>query len=333
MFQENPALGICPNALDIGWVLEVDGAIAGYFGNVLMPYWFRGQTILAACASIWGVLPDQRGHSLALAKRFFSQKGPNLLVNTTANPGASSVFSLMKAVRPTPDHYDSISYWVTDAASMARSLARQRLPRLLQAPGTGLLTLGIETALFALRRRPRRFHSAFEVRAMKVRDVGTEFDFLWQSARERRTELMAVRSAEMLRWHYADPSGVREPALIACYRKGTLVGYAVVRRDDVVRMALPRLRLVDIFLAEDLPRAIDLLIWGVYEEAQRRGVALLELNLLPGIVRQRLTGIPRFVRKQEQGSTYLKAATRELAESLGDPPAWWLTRYDGDASL
>jgi hypothetical protein len=144
---------------------------------------------------------------------------------------------------------------------------------------------------------------------------------------------MAVRSAEMLRWHYADPSGVREPALIACYRKGTLVGYAVVRRDDVVRMALPRLRLVDIFLADDLPRAIDLLIWGVYEEAQRRGVAMLELNLLPGIVRQRLAGIPRFVRKQEQGSTYLKAATRELAESLGDPPAWWLTRYDGDASL
>jgi hypothetical protein len=77
-----------------GWVLEEDGALAGFIGNVPVRFTIRGETGIAAASASWYVDPSVRGlASIGLLKEYLSQGDVDLFLFWNDKPDLLKVVS------------------------------------------------------------------------------------------------------------------------------------------------------------------------------------------------------------------------------------------------
>ncbi len=335
LWRDNPVSQSVPG-WPIGWVLEANGAVAGYLGNVPLRYWYRGQPILAAAARGFAVDPQARSHTLKLVAAFFSQKQPDLLLNTSANPSAAAVFKLCRAQPvPYPD-YDQMPFWVTRSSGfMAAFCQRFGLPGWFAQVVDGIAAPLFSVWLALRGHGPRRQQWDGECTLVAVNDIGPEFDRLWARRQEELPHaVLAERSAAMLRWHFGhEGAAQRQARVLAAHRNGELVGYLVLTREDSPALGLQRYRVADLFVGGDAPEVIDVLLRAAYETARKEGVHTVDCIGFPARVRERFMATAPLVRQLPSWQFWYRAVWPDKLPPLAQADAWYAGSFDGDASL
>ncbi len=335
LWKENPAM-IENMTLSLGWVLEYDNKIVGYLGNIPIHYWFQGRRLLATAARGFAVDEKYRSHSLRLIAAFFSQKNIDILLSTSANQLAGSVYKLSKAKKiPYPD-YDKVLFWIINEQGFVGSYLQFKGYSKTLAKVVGFLlypVIRFESLLN--RRRPIRTASSCNITVLDPKSVSSEFDEFWKRILLERPQcLLAERSAEVLRWHFGHCAAIERQAKFVCaWRAGKLVGYLVLTREDSERTGLKRSRISDLLVENNAPDLIDALLNASIHQVRIENRDILELIGFPDNIRERFKKGNAHTRKLPSWLFWYKIINSELNDSLISKAAWYGSSYDGDASL
>ncbi|MBL6931673.1 MAG: hypothetical protein ISR45_01905 [Rhodospirillales bacterium] len=331
MWVDNPAMGDGGKKPMIGKVLEKNGAVVGFFGNIPLRYFFGDEPVSLSAAIHWGVEKEARTETSRLAEAYFDQPDADVLLVTTTNRAAGRLFLKNGYLTvPQPD-YDQALYWITGAAGfMEAALRKKGLPSGLAVPLSAMGGLLAKLAMAVTRRRPKA--SNHPVQVIEVGEIDDSFDDLWAAKRGEAKRLLACRSADSLRWHFGVES-LAQRCRFLVYRDQGLKGYLAVLRQDSPEIGLKRLRIVDLFVANDDEVVVDALLSEAYEFGKQTGCHILEVIGLPAAMRQRIVYHRPFVRRMPTWPLYYRPAEGELAQHLELQAAWYVTPYDGDTSL
>jgi hypothetical protein len=185
---------------------------------------------------------------------------------------------------------------------------------------------------------------AVEGRTFKTRRNGVEpefctkfderFEDFWQELRVScPRHLLAVRSREMLEWHFKHALAKNRAWVLAVSKGPTLLAYAIFFRQDNPAHALTRMRLVDF---QALGCNTDLLcpmVCQALDRCRREGIHMLEAIGFPPEKQRVLETLAPHARSLSSWRYFYKAGNRTLAETLKDPSVWDPSCFDGDASL
>lgn len=334
LWRRNPALMNAKADRPIGWVLESEGRLVGYLGNISQTYYFGGKTLTAVTGSGMVVEPAYRAISLTLIAAFYRQKSVDLFLTTTA---IETVGKIARAFRsdPLPQiDYETVLFWVLRSHPFARAvMKRLRLNALLAYAGGVIASPAIGIDRMVSRRSPRSCSKDFRISEICVTEIGDGFQALWTEKLSERARLLADRSPATLRWHFNIPGDGATTRVLCCYLDGRLKGYAIVRNDVSERNGLKRSMITDILAGQDEPEVLRVLFAATYEYAKRAGSEILEVLGLPPEVRHVLFESNPYLRKYPACPFFYKAADATLHQTLADGSAWYATPFDGDTTL
>jgi hypothetical protein len=333
LWQQNPAMAVAKSQLSMGWVLETAKGIVGYQGSVPMLYQFGGRTLVAATGTGLVIEPAYRARSIGLLASFYRQRGVDLFLITFA---IASVTKLSKAlhakVLPQRD-YDKVLFWVLDVHQFTKALAAKF------GLGSGMVAVGTFLGSSVLRadtlRRGPRGHltNKFGVTEIEVKDIGDEFQALWQRKFTETPRLLADRSPASLRWHFTIPGSSSTAAVLCCHRFERLVGYAIVQHTIDRETGMRRSMLADILVEQDDSSVTETLLEAAYSNAVVSGGHFFEVVGLPRNIRQILMRWNPYVRTYPTDPLIYKTADEALVRTLADENAWYAGPLDGDTTL
>jgi hypothetical protein len=265
---------------------------------------------------------------------FFSQPNVDLILNTTANAAAGTVFRLCRAEPvPQPDS-DHAIFWIVNATGFAAAVARKRgFGKTAAVAASWVLGPLAAADRVVRRRRPGPRVPGLDISVHDPETLGHDFDDLWERLlAERGEQLMADRSRGTMRWLFGATRASRG-VVVAVSRAGRLAGAAVLTRDDAPAIGLRRLRVADLVVEHNEPALIDALLEASFARAHREGADVLELLGFPSAVRQRATAGRAYQRPLPAWPYWYRAVAPELRGALQHEGAWHLSAYDGDASI
>ena len=166
-----------------------------------------------------------------------------------------------------------------------------------------------------------------------MRDIGDEFEALWQRKLTETPRLFADRSPVSLKWHFTLPGSSSTVAVLCCHRFERLVGYAIVLHTIDRETGMRRSMLADILVEQDDPSVTETLLAAAYSNAVASGGHLFEVVGLPRHIRQILMRWNPYVRKYPTDPLIYKTADEALTRILADGNAWYASPFDGDATL
>jgi hypothetical protein len=334
LWRDNPALKHTKLQCPIGWVLEADGAIVGYLGNISLSYRYGDRTLTAVTAHGFVVDPPYRAVGLSLASAFFRQKSVDLFVSTSAIEAVGKIALAFKSSPLPQPEYHTVLFWVLRPAPFARALmAKLKLRPALAKIGGVLAALAIKTDKILGRRWPRRSAQTFAIREIGVHQIGDDFRTLWTDKLEEQPRLLADRSPAALRWHFDIPGDRGCARVLCCYNDRELVGYTVIRSDTNQENGLRTSMIADMVAKRDDPEIVRALWVAAYDYAGHAGSHVLELLGFPASIRQVASGWNPYSRKYPACPFYYKTADPQLQKALSDGMAWYASPFDGDATL
>lgn len=315
----------------IGWVLENDrGDLAGSIGNIPLEYEFRGRTLRAATACGWAVDESYRLYSVMLLKRLLRQPEVDLFVFTTVSDKAEPVYRGLQVLPVPAGHWDRSALWIANHRGFAESWLQRRGPapaRALRIPAAGVLWSWSAIVRYG---RPR---AGSEYRAEACAGFDGRFEDFWKESRRGVGALRAVRSRDVLQWHFGAKLEQGKTRVVALSKGSRMTAYAVYSRQDNPARGLKRARLVDFQALPECEMALIPALDWILDDCRREGVHVVEAV---GCWLDR-AGWPRvsapYHRKLGSWTYFYKAPDRRLAEELARPEAWDPTSFDGDASL
>lgn len=334
LWSSNPTYIGLEREWPIGWVLEADCGIVGYFGNIPVPHVLSGKSLIAACAHSWVVAHAYRGYSLALLNQYFKQTGADLwLANTVGEESCEPLEAFGASQIPT-GVWDRSCVWITTYRSfVAGWLARKKypLPSFFAQP--------ISAALFIRDAVKRRRIQSKDVQNGKPEIVCCEafdarFDSFWEKLQqENPNKLLAVRSRSILEWHFRFALRENRVWIVSVGDSSHLCAYAIFLLKRSSADGVKRLVLVDFqALADKTHLFYSVLAWAL-DRCRRDRIHLLEtIGLRVAGVGDVATLAPYHV-QQGAWSFWYKACDRSLAGVLKDPNAWAPSLLDGDASV
>ena len=331
LWINNPAMRGDGAKPSLGWVLEDQGKMVGFFGNIPILYYYGDRPVIVADASQWGVAKSYRGETSRLAEAYFSQVQVDLLLVTTGIKPTGRLFEGHGAHRiPQPD-YDQILFWSVDSAGFIEASLRK-----MNTPAGVALTVGAvggplaDLAMAVNHRRPKEANQPIDI--IGVGDIDDSFDDLWRVKQGEAAKLLACRSAGSLRWHFGVES-LAQRCRFLVYREKGLKGYAAVLREDSPDIGFKRLKIVDLFVAGDDEAVVNALLCKAYALAKQTGCHVLEVIGLPAALRRQILHHRPFIRRMPTWPLYYKPGNDRLAGELEQEAAWYVTPYDGDTSL
>jgi hypothetical protein len=269
-----------------------------------------------------------------LVRAFSRQQNVDLLLATTATLRVPEILGLMKFERlPVPD-FDVGLYWVTGTRGLvASALCKMGAPRALAVPGAAVLAPALWMATRLSQRWPPLQPDGPEIDTVAPAAAGSEFDALWDEKRKADGRLAVVRTAAVLRWHFAPTGWAVPPVLLTARRRGKLVGYAALVRSDKPDTGLKRWQVADLLALGDDATVIRTLLRAAYDHAVADGAYMLEVFGCPANIRPIIQeSRPRTWKKPSWPYLY-KVADPQLREALRSPSAWYPTLIDGDGCL
>jgi len=332
LWENNPALAHHKKPA-LGWVLEDDGAIKGFFGNIPQVSWMGETPVTVSSARAWAVDPEYRTETPRLCAAFFEQPDVDLVLISSANPPAGKrCLAFGGAKMPQPE-YDNILYWVVNASGFLSAAFRKKGRGSFAASMLGLL--GSVPLDFNINIKGRRPYGGLDhLTPVSLDGVDAAFDDLWHRKRAQMPDtLLASRDAETLKWYFGLGAGRDNVRFLRYDKDGALKGYAVLVREDAPAIGLKRLKVADIFADNDDPDVLQALLAGAYDYARARQCHVLELIGLPKGAREVAQKSKPFSRPMATFPFFYKTLNAGLEEKLSDASAWYVTAYDGDTSL
>ncbi len=333
LWVENPASKQGLPKAPIGWVMESEGVLVGFFGNIPMRYHWGGQTLFVAVASSWGVAKPFRVHTNELARKYFSQNAADLLLGTTAGYLVGRIFARFDMAPMPQREYDEVLYWVLDSEEFVRAAFRRRhTHRLLAEAGALVAAPALAAAIRLQGRRLGRRVAGLDPEVISLADIDDEFDDLWRR-KTGESRLYAYRQAADLRWHFTRHNVAGTLTVIRCRRAGLLNGYLAMVREEVTTVGLRRAKIVDLFVDKDDPAVIEALLFRAADVAEEQNCHVLEAVGFPASIRAQLRNYRPFMRRFADFPVHFKARSPTFQAALQNQHAWYPTLYDGDSSL
>ena len=335
LWRRNPALEQIRCEPPIGWVLEAEGKVVGYVGNISLLYHYGDQTLTAVTGSGLVAEPAYRAVSVSLNAAFFCQKSVDLYLTTTAIEAVGKLAQRFKSVPLPQAEYDSVLFWVLQPHSFAKVLMKKLDLRPTISPVGGMLTaLAVRTDTILRRRWPSRNSTTLAVKDIGINEIGDDFQVLWMQKLKERPRLLADRSPATLRWHFDIPGDRGSARVLCCYKNGELLGYAVIRHAPPNRVnGLRRSIIADMLAKEDDPAVLRSLWIAAYDHARKAGSHIFEVLGFPPSIRRLGAQWHPYLRKYPACPFYYKAADPTLHNTLSDGRAWYASPFDGDTTL
>jgi hypothetical protein len=334
LWRHNPALSEQKVERPIGWVLEADGAIVGYLGNISLLYRFGDKTLTAVTAHGLVVDPAYRAMSITLVSAFFRQKSVDLFVSTSAIEAVGKIALAFKSSPLPQADYDTALFWVLNPYSFACGLMRKlKLPPVLAHISAVIAAFAIAVDKLVRRRLPRRSPASQVVTEIAIDEIGKAFGTLWEEKRKEKVRLLADRTPATLRWHFKIPGDRGSARALCCYQDQELIGYAVVRSDANPQNGLRTSIIADMVAKNDDPEVVRSLWLAAYKHAGDTGSDVLEVLGFPSEIRNVGAEWNPYRRKYPACPFYYKATDPELHRILANGSAWYASPYDGDATL
>lgn len=328
LWKTNPAFESNQRPLSYGWVLEDDGRMVGFFGNIPMLYYMGHHAAIAADAALWGVEQSHRQESGRLAQAYFDQSGVDLLFVTTGIKPTGRIFERHGARRLPQPGFGKVWYWVADGPGfVAAALRKKGAGRSLADLSGNLGGRALDAAVRIGRRRPKAPVLAIDLTTMDR--VGPGFDRLWEAKLSERPRFMACRDARSIRWHFE----AGDTTVLTHTSGGDLLGYMVLVRADNPAVDLKRYKIADVLIAGDDADIFDALLGAAFEATVEERAHVLELIGLPDVFRRRARAQRPFARTVETWPFYYKPVGLTLTKCLEEPGAWYATPFDGDTTL
>jgi hypothetical protein len=333
LWRHNPALAESGLDRPIGWVLEAEGAVVGYHGNIALLYRYGDRTLTAVTGHGLVVEPAYRAAVLRLVASFYGQKAVDLYLTTTAIPEVGKIARAFKADPLPQADSETVLFWIlepyTFAQVMIEKLGFQPALASIGSVSTAV-AVGIDKLLH--RRWPRQYATGFAVSEIGVHEIGDEFQALWMEKLNETPRLLADRSPAALRWHFEIPGDRGNARVLCCRSNGELLGYAVIRNDPEPN-GLRKSSVADMLAKQDDPEVLRALLMAAHDHAKRGGSYILEVLGFPSSVRQVCLQWNPYQRKYPACPFYYKAADPVLHKTLSDGMAWYATPFDGDTTL
>jgi hypothetical protein len=251
LWQQNPAMAVAKSQLSMGWVLETAQGIVGYQGSVPLLYQFGGRKLVAAVGTSLVIEPAYRARCIGLMASFYRQRGVDLFLLTFAIPSVVEISKAFHAKALPQRDFDKKLFWVLDVHQFTKAFsAKLGLGHGMAAVGTflGSPVLRADT----LRRGPRgHLTNKFRITEIEVRDIGDEFQALWQRKLTEVPRLLVDRSPGSLRWHFTIPGSSSTATVLCCHRFERLVGHAIVRHAIDRETGMRRSMLADIRVSSE----------------------------------------------------------------------------------
>lgn len=334
LWRQNPAQSLFNLKPSPGWILEDQGQIVGFVGNIIMPFQYDGRILRAGVATQFGVERAYRAYTDTLAACYFNQEGVDLIISTSTSRQAVGLFQRFSTVALPQADYQQIHFWILDHSGFSQAMLHNRgvgqfASRLLRP-----IVSPAFSAISAIRSsQPGRNHKGLEPEAVPLSTLDGEFDELWGRKLTEGTRLYAFRRAADLRWHFEQADEMNGVTILCCRSGGCLAGYLVLLRETVAGTDLKRAKVADLFIAEDRPEVIDALLAAAGEQAKAEGCHLLEFQGFSQRIRQQLLRHHPYTRMAPSLPYYYKAFSASLEASLRSAAAWYPTPYDGDSTL
>jgi hypothetical protein len=334
LWVRNPALKDADPRRPLGWVLEAEGNLVGYVGNISSTYFYGDEVVSAVTAHALVVEAAYRATSVSLNAAFFRQKFTELYLGTTAIEAVDKISRIFKCDRLPQSDYDTVLFWILRPYPFAGVVAKKLN---LNGPASycagALGTVALAADKMFRRRWPRLSKSNLSVSKINAREIGDEFDALWIAKRSERRRLLAERTADTLRWHFDIPGDRSAIDVLRCHENGELQGYLVVRHEPAPEDGSRRSILCDVLIRRDRREVLEALFTAAYEQAKQAGSHVIEVVGFPPNIRSVLQQWNPYERKFPSCPFHFKTANPDFQHGLLDPSVWYASPYDGDTTL
>ena len=332
LWRTNPALKAHGSNPALGWVLEDGGRIVGFFGNIPQVSYFDGRPVRVSSARAWAVDKGFRTETPRLCEAFFGQDTDLLLMSSGNESAGRRCLEYGSSTMPQPD-YGEILYWVIDASGFLRAgLKKKGRGGVAAWFGGHLGALALNAQMRLGGRRP--YAPLDHIAITSVDEIDEGFDDLWaRKLKEYPGRLLACRNAETLQWYFSLSQDSGRTRFI-CYRpQGRLEGYLALVREDAPGIGLKRLKVADLFVAEDDPATLGALLAAAYEYGVAKRCHVLEVVGLPQGLRAHVLAHKPYRRSMPTFPFFFKALNPDLAAPLAAGDGWYVTAFDGDTAL
>jgi hypothetical protein len=329
VWECNPVLTRRAEPLPLGWVLEDNGKVVGFLGNIPTFCSFVGRRLLATTANAWVVDEPYRSQSIALLKRYLGQKEIDLFLNTTAGVASGKVWEALGAKRMPLSSYENVLFWITAPREVVRALLIRK-----NIPAAEALSFPLGFALgIGLLLRSTKIRKGQGVR--EIASFDSRFDVFWNELKQSSSKLLNWRDAETLNWHFKYALAARRARILTLETRGRITAYAVLCRSDKTELALKRYHLADLQCLDNSEtlRACGALLEHSLELCRQEGVHVLEASGFAPEKRSVLESFAPLRRKMEAWPFYFKSRYSDIDTALSAAAVWDPSVYDGDGSL
>lgn len=333
LWRHNPALTHQNSDRPIGWVLEAQGAVVGYIGNISLQYRYGARMLNAVASHGLVIEPSYRAFGVSLVAAFYRQRSVDLYITTTAIPSVGRIAKLFKSDTLPQADYETVLFWILRPYPLAMEMMEKlEIESTLARMGSMAASLAIGMDKLLHRRWPKR-RSGLAVSEIGVNEIKeSEFQTLWAEKVVEDQRLIADRSSAALRWHFDFPGDQGSTRMLCCRKNEELFGYAVLRHDPQPNGTQKSL-IADILAKQDDPEVLRALFAAAYDGAKRVGSYVLETLGFPPNIRRILLRWNPYLRKYPACPFYYKAEDPVLHKALSDGMAWYATPFDGDTTL
>lgn len=316
----------------IGWVCEDEnGEIVGSINNIPLAYEFEGRRLTTATSRGLVVEIQYRPYCFSLLTRFFNQKGVDLFLNTSINDKVSKLQELFGAAQVPAGTWDRSAFWITNYRGFAESLLTRK-----QIRGAAALSYVVGPGLFTRGKLDRRVPK-LDAAGKKVESYtqfDDRFDIFWQRlATQNFRQLLAVRTREILDWHFKHALQKGQAWVLGVSEGSELVAYAIFSRQDNTQFGLKRMRLVDFQALEGYTDLLKPLLAQALARCRRERVHMLEALGFSSDKQRIIQTVAPYHRELNSWRYFYRASNRHLLNILRNPDVWDPTCFDGDTSL
>ena len=352
LWQGNPVYRELKTDWPIGWVLEdQDGKIVGSMGNIPSLFELGGRKILVASAHSWVADVEYRGAAFFLQNNLMKQGYVDLYLNNTVGTRSLAVTSLSCSRMPV-GIWDEVAYWITNYRGFFERVVAMKNYRLtrpfafpswegswtrlkaLRARLAKPLSYPLSAAAFLKDRLAKTSVRESEVEVKPCTDFDDRFDSFWEDVkRNNRHLLLAVRTREVLEWHFKYALLRNRLWIVTAVDGHRLVAYAIFAKSVHPRSGLKQVRLVDYQSLQDGTSMLEPLLARTLSRCRSEGVHILEHTGRWMEKGQFIEAAAPYRLKLSAWSYFYHVNNPELRGLLNSRQVWTPSLLDGDASL
>jgi hypothetical protein len=318
------------SGVSIGWVLEVNGVVVGYLGNVALRYFLNGNSLNVAAARGWVVQHKYRKYSALLLLKYFAQKNIDLLINSSSNEVAYKVFTAAGSISPKSQNFSNIYFFIVNRSNFVLAILERyglnlNLKYFLHLAIVIFLAL---KKLESLRINKCKKSNNLRVSIVEPRKMSKDYDQFWADVVKHNQGFIADRSREKIEWMYSKPAN--DSKILEFYINKKMIAYAGFKKFRIIGSKEFKLQLIDFVSLKIDTQITDMMIAEGKQIAKALGVCCLEITGCNEKTNGSIVRLGAFKRNHFPTPFSYKILNKNL---LTKNEEWFITLYDGDSAL